>query len=135
MFLTAFYGLWVTYNKTVTRPNVTGFNQFWPVAVRLWVYYHIRQPVAVPVTQNWAEKPDLTGHSQSTCTHGHFWRERGVPWIMINNALALTLQGLWNRSWSAIRSCETQWVCTKLDSKFFTVLNNLLQLDQINCQV
>ena len=25
------------------------------------MYYHIRQPVAVPVTQNWAEKPDLTG--------------------------------------------------------------------------
>ena len=61
MFLTAFYGLGVTYDKTVTRPNVTGFNRFWSVAVRLWVYYHIRQPVAVPVTQNWAEKPDLTG--------------------------------------------------------------------------
>ena len=60
-FLTAFYGLWLTYDKTVTRPNVTGFNRFWSVAVRLWVYYHIRQPVAVPVPQNWAEKPDWTG--------------------------------------------------------------------------
>ena len=61
MFLTAFYGLWVTYDKTVTWLNVTGFNRFWSVAVRLWVYYHFRQPVAVPVTQNWAEKLDLTG--------------------------------------------------------------------------
>ena len=25
------------------------------------MYYHIRQPVAVPVTKNWVEKPDLTG--------------------------------------------------------------------------
>ena len=66
MFLTAFYGLWVTYDKTVTRPNVTGFNRFWPVAVRLWVYCHIRQPFAVLVTQNWAEKPDLTGLLNTT---------------------------------------------------------------------
>ena len=28
--------------------------------VRLWGSYHIRQPVTVPVTQNWAEKLDLT---------------------------------------------------------------------------
>ena len=71
--LTAFYGLRVTYDKTVTRPNVTGFNWFWSVAVRLWAYYHIRQPVAVSVTQNWAEKPDLTGLLNTKCILFYFF--------------------------------------------------------------
>ena len=86
MFLTAFYGLRVTYDKTVARPNVTGFNRFWLVAVQLRVYYHIRQLVAVSVTQNCAEKPDLTGLLNTKYT------SRGIPEIVLEPAAVLTIQ-------------------------------------------
>jgi hypothetical protein len=49
------------YDWTVLQKVWTGLDRFFLVSVRLFGSCHNRQPVAVAVCQNWAEKPDWTG--------------------------------------------------------------------------
>ena len=51
----------ISFNWVWFKPVATGFLQFFAVLVQFFLYFHIRQPVAVAVRSKIAKKLDQTG--------------------------------------------------------------------------